>query len=127
MEQDTCPICGGDGRISTAHQSTSCPACHGSGRRSDDAGFHDVTKTKPSHHQPATGPGQKREKKIWPSTFEGGQLAEEVKAAPLTDTAKARLTQSIIDYEERKGSCTKTFVRLVRKQLRNPDPKDIAR
>jgi RecJ-like exonuclease len=115
---DRCMVCGGDGRISTAYQSTSCPACHGSGRRAEDVGFHDVTKTKPSHHRPA-GSQERAPKKTWPSTLEGVRLAEEVKAAALADDVKARLTQSIIDYEERKGECTKTFSRLVRKQLRD--------
>jgi hypothetical protein len=109
-------VCGGDGRITTAYQSTSCPACHGSGRRSEYVGFHDVTKTKASHHRPA---GQERApKKTWPSSPEGVRLAEEVKATALADNVKARLTQSILDYEDRKGECTKTFSRLLRKQIR---------
>lgn len=117
IDHEPCGVCGGDGRIITAHQSTSCPACHGSGRRGERAGFHDVTKTKPSHHQP---PGQAKgaEKKTWPSTAAGHNLAEEVKATSLSDEVKVRLTRSIIDYEDRKGEVTKTFSRLLRKQLR---------
>jgi hypothetical protein len=118
VQGDTCPICGGDGRIETAHQKTSCPACRGSGRRAEETGFRDVTKTKPSHHLPAVGPGQKAPKKTWPSTHDGGKLAEEVKASGLPEDEKARVTQSIIDYEERKGQMTKTFSRLIRKRLR---------
>jgi DnaJ-class molecular chaperone len=115
--QDPCMVCGGDGRISTAYQSTSCPACHGSGRRSEHVGFHDVTKTKPSHHHPA---GQGRApKKTAPSTPEGLRLAREVEATALASDVKERLIQSIMDYEDRKGECTKTFSRLLRKQLRD--------
>jgi len=58
-------------------------------------------------------------KRIAPVTPGGRLLAEEVKTSTLSDKDKARLTQSIIDYEERKGVCTKTFSRLVRKELRN--------
>jgi hypothetical protein len=118
---DTCPVCGGDGRIETAHRKTPCPACHGSGRRAEQTGFRDVTKTKPSHHQPAVGPGQKAPKKTWPSTHDGAKLADEVKASDLPDNEKARLTQNIIDYEDRKGLITKTFSRIIRKQVRNPE------
>ena len=119
MDHEPCGVCGGDGRIETAHQSTTCPACRGSGRRAERVGFHDVTKTKPSHHNPAgTGPGGKPAKKTWPATGLGQILAEEVKATSLADDVKARLTQSIIDYEDRKGEVTKTFSRLLRKQLR---------
>ena len=115
--QDPCGVCGGDGRITTAHHSATCPGCHGSGRRAEHVVFHDVTKTKPSHHHPA---GQtKAAKKTRPSTHEGTRLASEIEATSLADDVKAKLTQSIIDYEERKGECTKTFSRLVRKQLRD--------
>jgi DnaJ-class molecular chaperone len=116
MEREPCPVCGGDGRIETAHQSTTCPACHGTGKRGDDIGFRDVTKTKPEHHHP--GGAKKAEKKTWPSSFEGAKLADEVKATNLAENAKAVLIQSIIDYEDRKGQVTKTFARLIRKKLR---------
>jgi hypothetical protein len=117
MERENCAVCGGDGRINAkGRQLTSCPACRGSGRRPDSEGFHDVTKTKPSHHHPASG--GKAAKKTWPETPEGVRLAEEVKATSLADDVKLRLTQSIIDYENKKGGMTKTFSRLLRKQVR---------
>jgi DnaJ-class molecular chaperone len=116
FDHEPCGVCGGDGRINTAHQTTTCPACKGSGRRKERVGFHDVTKTKPSHHHPA---GQtKAAKKTWPTSGLGVRLADEVKATDLPDDVKARLTQSIIDYEDRKGEVTKTFSRLLRKELR---------
>lgn len=118
MEQENCPMCGGDGRIELSHRASTCPACRGRGKRSDDVGFHDVTKTKPEHHHPAAK--AKAEKQTGPSTFEGRQLVEEVKASHLPDSDKARLTQSIIEYEAGKGSLTKTFTRLIRKQIRVP-------
>lgn len=116
LEDETCGVCGGDGRIHTAHQTTSCPACRGSGRRKERAGFHDVTKTKPSHHHPAGS--SKAAKKTWPESGLGVRLAEEVKAAKLADDVHQKLIQSIIDYEDRKGEVTKTFSRLLRKELR---------
>ena len=82
MEGEPCRLCGGDGRIGNAlaggGSSATCPSCRGTGRRAEASyGFHDVTKTKPSHHRPAapvsTGP------KV-PTTPEGEQLAREVKA-----------------------------------------------
>lgn len=114
---DSCPVCGGDGRINTSYATTSCPACNGSGRRQDEPRFRDVTKTKPSHHHP--GEQSKAAKKVWPETAEGAALANEVKATDLPDKEKERLTQSIIDYENRKGLMTKTFMRLIRKQIRH--------
>jgi len=116
MEMDNCPVCGGDGRISVRNDTTSCPACSGSGRRSQDTGFHDVTKTKPEHHHP--GKQEKAAKKTWPETHQGRQLADLVKETALSDDQKAKLTRSIIDYENQKGIITKTFTRLLRKQLR---------
>jgi len=115
--KETCGVCGGDGRIITAHQSTSCPACRGSGYKSENVGFHDVTKTKPSHHE-KRGPGGKVAKKTAPTTPAGRELAEAVKAAGLSDEVTARLTHSIMDYEDRKGSITKTFSRLIMKEVR---------
>src|SRR5574342_45040 len=80
MEVEPCRLCGGDGRIDNAlgHSTATCPSCHGSGRRAETSpGFHDVTKTKPSHYRPATvapaGPKA-------PMTAEGAQLAGEVNA-----------------------------------------------
>lgn len=99
---------------------TRCPSCHGTGRRSDDGGLRDVTKTKPSHHR-AAGTSAKPvvEKQTWPSTFEGGKLAVDVRdCATLSADAKAKITREIIDYESTHGTCTQTFVKKIRKQLR---------
>jgi len=119
MEVESCRVCGGDGRIGNAlgGSSATCPGCHGSGRRAESApAFHDVTKTKPSHHRPAvavsTGPRS-------PATAEGVQLALEVNAcALLTEEAKARLVAEIVNHESTHGRCTKTFLKKVRKQTR---------
>lgn len=118
-EPETCGVCGGDGRINTAHQTTSCPACRGSGRKSSErVGFHDVTRTKPSHHAPR-GQAGKPPKKTAPSTPAGRDLADAVDASGLAEEAKQRLKQSIIDYEDQKGGMTKTFARLLRRQLKD--------
>jgi hypothetical protein len=79
-------------------------------------GFHDVTKTKPSHHRPAvplsTGPRG-------PTTPEGVQLASEVSASPiLAEDAKTRLLAEIVNHESTHGRCTRTFIKKVRKQTR---------
>ncbi|HET6921701.1 MAG TPA: molecular chaperone DnaJ [Anaeromyxobacteraceae bacterium] len=119
MEIETCRMCGGDGRIGNAlgGSSATCPSCHGSGRRAEAPyGFHDVTKTKPSHHRPAaaTPAGPKG-----PTTAEGAQLAAEVNASALLSAdAKARLLAEIVNHESTHGRCTKTFVKKVRKQAR---------
>src|SRR2546428_13053347 len=92
MDGEPCRLCGGDGRIGNAlgHSSATCPGCHGSGRRADtSSGFHDVTKTKPSHYRPevATPKGPKG-----PATLEGVQIAIEVGASEdLAGDAKERL------------------------------------
>jgi len=122
MDGDRCRVCGGDGRIGNAlgGSSATCPACHGSGRRAEaSSGFHDVTKTKPSHHRPAvaisTGPKG-------PTTPEGVQLAREVGAcALLAEDAKTRLLTEIVQHEATHGRCTKTFIKKIRKQTR-PEP-----
>jgi hypothetical protein len=119
MDGDLCRVCGGDGRIGNAlgGSSTTCPGCHGSGRRADTStGFHDVTKTKPSHYRQAvavsTGPRG-------PVTAEGAQLAREVGAcALLAEDAKARLVAEIVNHESTHGRCTKTFIKKIRKQTR---------
>jgi hypothetical protein len=119
MDVETCRMCGGDGRIGNAlgGSSATCPSCHGSGRRAEAPyGFHDVTKTKPSHHRPAvaipTGP------KV-PTTPEGVQLALEVSAsAVLAEDAKARLLAEIMNHESTHGRCTRTFIKKLRKQTR---------
>ena len=119
MDLEPCRMCGGDGRVGNAlgGSSTTCPSCHGSGRRAEMAyGFHDVTKTKPSHHRPvapvSTGPRG-------PTTAEGAQLAAEVNASPvLGQDAKTRLLAEIVNHESTHGRCTKTFIKKVRKQTR---------
>jgi hypothetical protein len=112
-------MCGGDGRVGNAlgGSSSTCPSCHGSGRRAEASfGFHDVTKTKPSHHRPAvTLPQGPR----GPATSEGMQLAQEVNASTaLAADAKARLIAEIVNHESTHGRCTKTFIKKVRKQAR---------
>jgi hypothetical protein len=119
MEGETCRMCGGDGRVGNAlgGSSAKCPSCHGSGRRAEATyGFHDVTKTKPSHYRQAvavpTGP------KV-PITPEGVQLASEVNAsAVLAQDSKTRLVAEIVNHESTHGRCTKTFLKKVRKQTR---------
>lgn len=125
MSTETCGVCGGDGGVSNAFGGGSkrCPACHGTGRRSEDTGLlRDVTKTKPSHHR---GPSKNEPeaKQTWPATFEGANLAKEVQASPIcTEEVKARLIREIIDYEASHGTCTQTFVKKVRKQVRPRPP-----
>ncbi len=53
------------------------------------------------------------------SNKEPSPLSIPVKATDLPDKEKERLIQSIIDYENRKGLMTKTFMRLIRKQIRH--------
>ena len=112
-------MCGGDGRIGNAlgGSSATCPSCHGSGRRAEaTAGFHDVTKTKPSHYRPVVAaPAGPR----GPATPEGVQLAQEVNASTfLAADAKTRLIAEIASHESTHGRCTKTFIKKVRKQAR---------
>jgi hypothetical protein len=119
MYGEVCRLCGGDGRIGNAlgRSTATCPSCHGSGRRQDtSAGFHDVTKTKPSHYKPVEeAPKGPRA----PTTPEGVQLASEVTASTvLNDDAKARLIAEIMNHESTHGRCTKTFLKRVRKQTR---------
>ncbi len=119
MESEPCHVCGGDGRIGNVFggSSTTCPGCHGTGRRADFSGFHDVTKTKPSHYKPAAAvtPAAPRA----PVTPEGIQLAREVTAsAVLAEDAKSRLIAEIMNHELTHGRCTKTFLKKVRKQTK---------
>lgn len=119
MEGEPCRTCGGDGRIGNAlgGSTARCPSCHGSGVRADTAsGFHDVTKTKPSHYRtvvaPPAGPRV-------PATPEGTQLALEVSACTTMNAeAKARLIAEIVNHESTHGRCTKTFLKKLRKQIR---------
>jgi hypothetical protein len=83
-----------------------------------DVGFHDVTKTKPSHHRQANTAGGVA-KAQWPVTAEGARLAGEVRdSTTCPAAAKARLIQEIIEYEDKHGQCTQTFLKKVRKQVR---------
>ncbi|MBW2529580.1 MAG: molecular chaperone DnaJ [Deltaproteobacteria bacterium] len=127
MIGDVCPVCGGDKRISNSFggSSATCPACHGSGRRTEDRGFHDVTKTKPEHHRSAAQPQAAKKKKVdWPETLGGIQLAKEVQESTICeDELKAKLIREIIDYERTHPQMTKTFSRLIRKHLRPPPPR----
>jgi hypothetical protein len=118
VDGDPCRLCGGDGRIGNTLGGTNarCPGCHGTGRRGEaTAGFHDVTKTKPSHHRAAPAPS--RGPKV-PTTPEGAQLAQAVRAsAALSDDAKARLVAEIVQHESTHARCTQTFIKKVRKQV----------
>jgi hypothetical protein len=119
MEIESCRTCGGDGRVGNSlvggDSSARCPTSHGTGRRAEAAPrFHDVTKTKPSHYQPATPPSGPKA----PVTPEGIQLAREVSESALGADAKARLVAEIMNHESTHGRCTKTFLKKVRKQTR---------
>jgi hypothetical protein len=116
---ESCGTCGGDRRIANSFGSmTTCPSCHGSGRRAEDGGLRDVTKTKPSHHT-ASNKARVVEKQTWPATLEGARLATEVKdCTSVSDEIKARVTREIIEHETGHGTCTQTFMKKVRKQIR---------
>lgn len=122
MMGELCRLCGGDGRIGNAlgRSTATCPGCHGSGRRADtSAGFHDVTKTKPSHYR---APAAVDQGPRGPVTPEGTQLAQDVNASTvLTADAKTRLLAEIMNHESTHGRCTKTFIKKIRKQAR-PGP-----
>lgn len=117
--EDSCRVCGGDGRIDNAFgQVARCPSCHGNGRRSEDTGFHDVTKTKASHHQ-RSNKAAVVVKQTWPTTMDGIKLATEIRdASNIAVDTKERLTREIIDHESTHGQCTQTFLKKVRKQFR---------
>ncbi len=119
---ETCRLCGGDGRIGNAlgHTTATCPGCHGSGRRQDGGSlFRDVTKTKASHYaKPSSGPSAPAGPKV-PTTLEGTELAREVNESPVINAeAKARLVAEIVNHEATHGRCTKTFLKKIRKQVR---------
>lgn len=119
-DPELCGVCGGDGRLENAWgQVAKCPSCHGNGRRREDTGFHDVTKTKPSHHQQSNR-APVAAKQVWPTTPQGDLLAKEIRDAPgLSADTKAKLTREIIDHEAEHGLCTKTFLKKIRKQFRS--------
>jgi hypothetical protein len=120
MPGESCGVCGGDGRIANSFSGSTatCPGCHGTGRRSDDTGFRDVTKTKPSHHRQANKPAVV-EKQQGPTTLDGARLAAEVRdCASLSSATKAKLTLEIIEHESTHGKCTQTFLKKIRKQIR---------
>jgi len=76
-----------------------------------------VTKTKPSHHRAPSGPGT-ADKPQGPSTFEGIQLAGEIQASGLSADVKAKLVREIMEHEGTHASCTQTFIKKIRKQVR---------
>jgi hypothetical protein len=116
--EESCGTCGGDGRIANSFGlSATCPSCHGNGRRFVDMGFHDVTKTKPSHHRQPNKAAVVT-KVQWPVTPEGIRLAGEVRDSTTAETGKTRLIQEIIDHEGSHGLCTQTFAKKIRKQVR---------
>jgi hypothetical protein len=117
--EESCGVCGGDRRIANSFGlTTTCPSCHGSGRKVETTGFHDVTKTKPSHHR-QTNRVEVAEKPQWPVTLEGGQLATEVRDSTIcTAEVKARLIREVMEHEASHGVCTQTFIKKVRKQIR---------
>ena len=120
MLNDPCRMCGGDGRIQNSFgNTTTCPGCHGSGRRPEDTGFHDVTKTKPSHHGKPTNRAEVVAKPQWPGTPAGDLLAGEIRDSNgLSSETKAKLIREIMDHEATHGQCTQTFIKKIRKQVR---------
>lgn len=125
MPGESCGTCGGDGRIANSFSGTTatCPGCHGTGRRAEDTGlFHDVTKTKPSHHR-QPNKAKVPQAPAGPSTFEGMQMAKEVQScAFISNSTKTKIMIEIVEHEATHGKCTQTFVKKVRKQLRAPTP-----
>jgi hypothetical protein len=122
-EPELCNICGGDGHIENAWgQRAKCPSCHGSGKRRPDTGFHDVTKTKESHHRP-TNRTAAAPKQTWPTSATGIELANQIKESTrLSDATKERLTREIIEHESTHGLPTKTFLKKIRKENGLPPP-----
>ena len=124
---DSCVMCGGDGRIGNAFGATkTCPGCHGSGRRMEDFGARDVTKTKSAQGRGPNAANSAREaeaakKHTAPWTPEGVKLANEIKECTIISAElKTRLLNEIVAYEASHGDCTRTFSKKVRKQLRPP-------
>ena len=87
-------------------------------RKVETTGFHDVTKTKPSHHRGANK-SQAVEKTTWPVTLEGAKLGSEVQSSTTcTNETKGKLVREIIDHESTHGLITETFAKKDRKQIR---------
>ena len=85
----------------------------------ETTGFHDVTKTKPSHYKAPPKPAGASSKDAWPTSPSGMLLANEVKNSVVCAAdVKARLIREIIDHESTHGDCTQTFIKKVRKQVR---------
>src|SRR3984957_15552649 len=117
---EVCGVCGGDRRIANSFGlTTTCPSCHGSGRKAEDTGFHDVTKTKASHHR-QTNRVEVVAKTQGPLTPQGAHPAGDVRDHGSTSPeAKARLIPEIIEHEDSHGGqCTQTFLKKIRKQVR---------
>lgn len=119
MEEASCAVCGGDGRIANSFgNTTTCPGCRGSGRRAEGSSMRDVTKTKPSHHKEARGAAAAAASGE-PVTAEGAKLVAEIRGhASLGAEAIEKLVRSVVDHEALHGQCTMTFQRKIRKQLR---------
>ncbi|MBX3230251.1 MAG: molecular chaperone DnaJ [Labilithrix sp.] len=116
QEIELCGVCGGDGTIDNAWgQRAKCPSCHGNGKRRVDTGFHDVTKTKPSHHGVPTNRQGVVVKETKPTTPMGILLMNEVEKTALSADAKAKLVLEIYEHEASHGQVTKTFVKKLRK------------
>ena len=75
-----------------------------------------------THFGPSpTGRAQAAPKPQWPTTFEGAALATHVRdSAGCSADTKARLIREIIEHEASHGTCTRTFIGKVRKQIRPP-------
>jgi hypothetical protein len=86
--------------------------------------FHDVTKTKPSHHERSPGQGgsnglNKPTGPKVPTSLEGVNLAAEINASALAADAKARLVAEVVNHETtHEGHCTQTFLKKLRKQVK---------
>jgi hypothetical protein len=90
--------------------------CRGSGLAGafDGWGVRDVTKTKTRKPNKVVRP----ERPKAPTTVGGEALATLVQNAVLSAETKAKLVNSIIDFEIEKGSITETFRKKLMKQIR---------
>jgi hypothetical protein len=78
----------------------------------------DVTKTKASHYLPTNKTAKAAAGPQVPVTPAGDKLASEVRASSHSPDAQARLIREIVEHEGSHGTCTQTFQRKIRKQLR---------